>query len=198
MGRARWLSTSGGATPAARHSAARTRRRVRAAAPARPLPADRPGAGRHRPGPALAADPGGRLLVPELRPAADHRRLADPVGGAGQLQPHLRRSRVLAVAAHHGAVRGRGRAADADHRHAGRPAAAPARQEDGRVRQHRGTAGLGHSPGRGQRAVLLAVQPRRRAGRLDAQQDAALAGRQHRLGRASTGRPAAPCPPTRC
>ena len=65
----------------------------------------------------------------------------------------------------------------------GRPAAEPPRPQDVGVRVHRGAAGLGHSPGLGQRAVLLAVQPGRRPGRLDPEQDAALAGRQHRLGR---------------
>ena len=53
---------------------------------------------------------------------------------------------VLAVGAHHGLVRGRRRAADADHRHRRRPAAEPAGQEDVGIRGRGGAAGLGHSP----------------------------------------------------
>src|ERR1019366_537055 len=48
--------------------------------------------GGDRPGPDLAGDPGGALLVPELRPAADRRRSAGAVGGARQFLDHLRRS----------------------------------------------------------------------------------------------------------
>ena len=197
MVRRRWLSSPGGAESPS--GTAPRYRRLRQAAQARPVPAARPRAGRDRRWSCCGRWSRSRLYsfqnygLPQITGAEPTQWV-----GLGNFTHDVRRLGVLAVAADHGAVRGRGRAADADHRHAGRPAAEPARQEDGGLRQHGRPAGLGHSPGLGQRAVLLAVQPGRRPGRLDAEQAAALAGRQHRLGRASTGPRTARSRPTRC
>ncbi len=124
--------------------------------------------------------------------------VADAVGGARQLQHHLRRSRVLALAADHGAVRSRGRAAHPDHRHAGRPAAATGSAR----RWPRSSAPRRCWPGplpRSRRACCSTGCSTPTAGWSTGRSARCRTGWSAApTGLASTGPPAEPCTPTPC
>ena len=186
---------SGPAVP----SVAGPRRRLHPAAQARPLPAAGPGAGRDRAGPALAAGPGRALLVPELRPAAAHRRRARPSGSAWRnFTSTFADPEFWLVAAQHGAVRGRRRAADPDHRHRGRPAAEPPGPQDVGVRLRRRAAGLGHSRRRPAPCCSTGCSTRTAAWSTGRCPRCRTGWSAAPTGPSTTGPPPGRCRPTRC